>query len=63
MNRFKKLISLQDAAEKYGKHESTLRTLVSRGKFVEGIDVKKFGKTWVFNEDALIKRYGPLEDK
>ena len=58
MNRFNRLISLQDASEKYDKHESTLRTLISRGKFVEGIDCMKYGKTWVFNEDALDKFYG-----
>ena len=58
MNRFNRLISLQDASEKYRKHESTLRTLINRGKFVEGIDCMKYGKTWVFNEDALDKFYG-----
>ena len=58
MTRFYRLISLHDAAKKYNKHESTLPTLISRWRFREGIDCKKFGKTWVFNEDALDKFYG-----
>lgn len=58
MTRFNRLISLHDATIKYNKHESTLRTLIARGRFKEGIDCMKFGKTWVFDEDALDKFYG-----
>ena len=58
MTRFNKLISLHDASVKYNKHESTLGTLIAKGRFKEGIDCKKFGKTWVFDEDALDKFYG-----
>ena len=57
MTRFNRLISLHDATIKYNKHESTLRTLIARGRFKEGIDCKKFGKTWVFDENALDKFY------
>lgn len=58
MTRFNRLISLHDAAKKYNKHESTLRTLISRGRFREGIDCKKYGKQWVFDMDALDEFYG-----
>lgn len=57
-NRFNRLISLQNASKQYKKHESTLRTLIERGKFIEEIDCKKYGKTWVFNQDALDRFYG-----
>ena len=63
MNRFNRLISLADAGRKYGKHESTLRTLISRGRFKEGVDCKKFGKQWVFDEDALDKFYSRLAER
>lgn len=57
MNKFDNLISLHDAAKEYGKHESTLKTLIARGKFEIGKDVKKFGNSWVFDREALNKKY------
>ena len=39
MTRFNRLISLHDATIKYNKHESTLRTLIAKGRFKEGIDL------------------------
>jgi hypothetical protein len=57
MNKFNGLISLSDAAKLYSKAESTLRESISRGKFKENIDVKKFGKQWVFDIDALNREY------
>ena len=58
MDRFKGLISLKDASEMFNKEESTLRRNISNGKFVEGIDCKKFGKQWVFDIDSLFREYG-----
>lgn len=57
MNRFDRLISLKDASELFNKDESTLRRNIINGKFKENIDVKKFGKQWVFNLDALEREY------
>lgn len=57
-NRFNRLISLQEASKQYNKHESTLRTLIERSKFVQGVDCMKYGRTWVFNQDALDRFYG-----
>lgn len=56
-NKFDRLISLKDACDSYNKGESTLREAIARGKFKEGIDVKKFGKQWVFDMDALDREY------
>lgn len=61
--KFEKLISLPDASKKFGRHESTLKTMISRGNFKEGIDCKKFGTTWVFDIDRLNEYYSNLEEK
>ena len=61
--KFEKLISLSEAAKKYGRHENTLRTMIVRGNFKEGIDCKKFGTVWVFDKDRLDQYYSMLEEK
>lgn len=58
MNRFDGLLSLSDAAKKYGVDDSVLRHAIRNGTLIEGVDVKKFGKQWVITEEALIRRYG-----
>lgn len=60
MDKFKGLISLKDASEMFNKEESTLRRNISNGKFIEGIDCKKFGKQWVFDIDSLFREYGRI---
>lgn len=57
MSNFNNLISLKDASLMYGKDESTLRRNIKNKKFVEGVDVKKFGKQWVFDIRALEREY------
>lgn len=61
--KFEKLISLPDAAKKYGRHENTLRTMILRGNFKEGIDCKKFGTVWIFDTERLDQYYNALEGK
>lgn len=56
-HNFVGLLSLQDACKKYNKAETTLKTNIKNGKFKEGVDVKKFGNTWVFNIEALEREY------
>lgn len=63
MNKFEGLISLENAAKKYGKSGSTLRTYIARGKFEENIDYKKFGKTIVFDESVLDRFYRRIAEK
>lgn len=57
INKFDKLISLKDASSMFHKEESTLRRNIINGKFKENIDVKKFGKQWVFDLDSLEREY------
>lgn len=58
MDKFEGLISLSDACVIFGKGESTLRLNIRNGKFVEGVDCKKFGNAWVFDINALYREYG-----
>lgn len=60
MSKFDGLISLKDAANMFGKGESTLKEAIQRGKFKEGEDAKKFGKQWVFDIAALEREYGKI---
>lgn len=57
LNNFSNFISLSDASKKYNKAESTLKQNIKNGKFVEGVDCRIFGKSWVFNIDALEREY------
>ena len=60
-NIFENIISLKEASEIFEKDESTLRRNITNGKFIEGIDCKKYGKQWVFNINALYREYGYKE--
>lgn len=55
---FDGLLSFGDATALWGLSESTLRKAVSYGKFVNGVDVQKFGKQWVVTEQAMRREYG-----
>lgn len=55
---FKGLYTFQQVADIYGLDNSTLRKQVSNGKLVANVEVKKFGKTWLITEQAMIKHFG-----
>lgn len=57
-DKFDGLITLKDACVVFDKHESTLKTNIKNNKFKEGVDVKKFGTTWVFDIKSLEREYG-----
>lgn len=60
-DKFKSLISLTDASKVFGKDESTLRKNIKNGKFIEWKDCIKYGKSWVFDYEALERIYGPVK--
>ncbi|HBF4547302.1 hypothetical protein O0E53_18850 [Clostridioides difficile] len=62
LNNFSNFISLSDASKKYNKAESTLKENIKNGKFVEGVDCRIFGRSWVFNVNALEREYGVWSD-
>lgn len=55
---FDDLIALSDATALWGLSESALRKAISYGKFVNGVDVCKFGKQWVISRSAMEREYG-----
>lgn len=57
-NTFDDFIGIKEATEMFNKAESTLRLNIKNGKFVEGIDCKKYGNSWIFSIDALEREYG-----
>lgn len=58
MNQFDGLLSFKEATDIWGLNESTLRKAVQYGKFLVGMDVKKFGKQWIVTTDAMERVYG-----
>ena len=61
-NIFDELLALNDAAKMWNKDDSTLRRHIQNKKFIDGVDVKKFGKQWVIKKEAMIREYGELKD-
>ena len=55
---FNGLYTFQDVAKIYNMDNSTLRKQVSSPKLIEGKDVKKFGKTWLITEQAMVQHFG-----
>ena len=58
---FDEIISLSQAAKDWHLDESTLRKAISRGQFIDGLDVKKYGKQWVIKKAAMQREYGILD--
>lgn len=54
---WEQLLSLKEAAEQYGREESTLRRAISNGLLIEGQDCKKFGKQWVILKSSMERVY------
>lgn len=57
-NVFNDLFSIKEAAEMWHLEESTIRKAIASKKFIEGNDVRKFGKQWVISKSAMERVYG-----
>lgn len=55
---FEGLYTFREVGEIYGVDSSCLRKKICFDKFVVGKDVKKFGKTWIITEQAMIRYFG-----
>lgn len=55
---FDGLYTFSEVGQIYGIDSSCLRKKVCFDKFVVGKDVKKFGKTWLITEQAMVKYFG-----
>ena len=54
---FKGLYTFQDVAQIYNIDASTIRKQVQNQKFYEN-EIKKFGKTWIITEQAMVEHFG-----
>lgn len=54
---FKGLYTFQDVAKIYNIDASTIRKQVQNHKFYEN-EIKKFGKTWIITEQAMVQHFG-----
>ncbi len=63
MGSFKGLYTLANVANMYDVDQATLIQGLGE-RFVNNIDVKRFGETWVITEEALLREFGfvPLFD-
>lgn len=57
MSSFEGLYTFADVTSMYNIDQSTLRYNIGK-KFIENVDVKKFGKTWLIREEALVNAFG-----
>lgn len=58
VSAFDGLMSFSEAAQKWNIDDSTLRKAVANGRFIENVDIKKFGKQWVIREKSMINVFG-----
>ena len=54
---FKGLYTFQDVAKIYNIDASTIRKQVQNHKFYDN-EIKKFGKTWIITEQAMVQHFG-----
>lgn len=54
-NPFSGLLSLQEAADRWGIDSSTIRHAIRQGRLYEGLDCRKYGKQWIVTEDAMYR--------
>jgi len=54
---FNGLYTFQDVAKIYNIDSSTIRKQVQHQKFYDN-EIKKFGKTWIITEQAMIAHFG-----
>ena len=55
---FNGLYTFQDVANIYGIDSSTIRKQVKNCKFCCDKEIKKFGKTWLITEQAMVEHFG-----
>lgn len=58
VSAFDGLMSFSEAAQRWNIDDSTLRKAVANGRFIENIDIKKFGKQWVIREKSMSNVFG-----
>ena len=57
MSSFKGLYALANVSNMYNVDEAYITQGIGQ-KFLNNIDVKKFGETWLITEEALLREFG-----
>lgn len=58
VSAFDGLMSFAEAAQRWNIDDSTLRKAAANGRFIENVDIKKFGKQWVIREASMKNVFG-----
>ena len=56
------VMTVNEASEKWGITEGTIRAAIKRKDFVLGIDFRKAGRITLITAEAMIRVYGELEE-
>lgn len=63
MDLLNEVLTAQEATIAWGLGESTLRTRIRNSNvFVEGIDYRKTGRSWLITRAAMERVYGPEKE-
>lgn len=52
------VLTLKEVSQIYNKSDKTLRANIKNGKFIENVDCRKSGGTWIILKSALEREYG-----
>jgi len=63
MNGLFDVLTLQEAGKLWGKDDSTLRRVITDPKFVENVDYRKTGKSYLVTRVAMERVYGKIQDQ
>lgn len=55
------VLTVKEAEAIWGLHDS-LRNTIKRGKFIEGVEVRKSHGVWLITKAAMIRVYGVKEE-
>ena len=56
-------MTVNEAAEMWGKTEGAVRAAIKAKKFILGVDYRKAGRITLITKEAMEKVYGKLENK
>lgn len=57
-----KVMTVNEAAAKWGIAESNIRYSINARKFIPGVDYRKAGRITLITREAMIKLYGPIKE-
>lgn len=58
MNKINEVMTVNEAANIWGKTEGAIRAAIKKEKFIEGIDYRKAGRITLITREAIKKIYG-----